>query len=108
MQVADRFGNRNSASDLPSSAQVLAILAAAGADDATVQQAAARMRPARSRGRRAEHGQQQGSRNHEGCATASRIPGAGHPKPRPGLAPFRLGRCRFDCSSQLSTMAAAV
>jgi len=40
MQVAERFSNHNSAYDLPSSAQVLALLAASDADDATVQQAA--------------------------------------------------------------------
>ena len=40
MQVAERFANRMLTSDLPSSAQVLALLAASGADDATVQQAA--------------------------------------------------------------------
>jgi len=40
MQVADRFLNRKSTSDLPSSAQVLALLAASDADDATVQLAA--------------------------------------------------------------------
>ena len=40
MQVADRFSNANSSSVLPSSAKVLALLAASDADDATVQQAA--------------------------------------------------------------------
>lgn len=40
MQVAERFSNHNSSYDLPSSAKVLALLAAANADDATVQQAA--------------------------------------------------------------------
>lgn len=40
MQVADRFGNCDSSYDLPSSAKVLALLAASGADDATVEQAA--------------------------------------------------------------------
>jgi len=40
MQVAERFLNHNSSYDLPSSAKVLALLAAGGADDATVQQAA--------------------------------------------------------------------
>ena len=40
MQVADRFANRMLTSDLPSSAQVLALLASNNADDATVQQAA--------------------------------------------------------------------
>ena len=40
MQVAERFTNANSSSHLPSSAKVLALLAAANADDATVQQAA--------------------------------------------------------------------
>lgn len=40
MQVAKRFANHKSTYDLPSSAQVLALLAAADADDATVQQAA--------------------------------------------------------------------
>jgi len=40
MQVAERFSNHKSSYDLPSSAQVLALLAAGGADDATVQQAA--------------------------------------------------------------------
>jgi hypothetical protein len=40
MQVAERFTNWNSSSNLPSSAKVLALLAAANADDATVQQAA--------------------------------------------------------------------
>ena len=38
MQVADRFSNTKSTSVLPSSAQVLALLAASDADDATVQQ----------------------------------------------------------------------
>ena len=38
MQVADRFSNANSSSVLPSSAKVLALLAASDADDATVQQ----------------------------------------------------------------------
>ena len=38
MQVAERFSNQNSSSDLPSSAKVLALLAAGDADDATVQQ----------------------------------------------------------------------
>jgi hypothetical protein len=38
MQVADRFANHKSTYDLPSSAQVLALLAASDADDATVQQ----------------------------------------------------------------------
>lgn len=40
MQVADRFSNHQSTDDLPSSAQVLALLASNNADDATVQQAA--------------------------------------------------------------------
>ena len=40
MQVAERFSNHNSGCDLPSSAKVLALLAAGDADDATVQQAA--------------------------------------------------------------------
>lgn len=40
MQVADRFSNFHSSGNLPSSAKVLAELAAGGADDATVQQAA--------------------------------------------------------------------
>ena len=40
MQVAERFSNAKSTSVLPSSAQVLALLAASDADDATVQQAA--------------------------------------------------------------------
>jgi len=40
MQVGERFANVNSSCDLPSSAKVLALLAAGGADDATVQQAA--------------------------------------------------------------------
>lgn len=40
MQVAERFSNTNSTSHLPPSAQVLALLASANADDATVQQAA--------------------------------------------------------------------
>lgn len=40
MQVANRFGNCDSSHNLPSSAKVLALLAASGADDATVQQAA--------------------------------------------------------------------
>ena len=40
MQVAERFLNPKSTSYLPSSAQVLALLASANADDATVQQAA--------------------------------------------------------------------
>jgi len=40
MQVGERFANVNSSSVLPSSAKVLALLAAGGADDATVQQAA--------------------------------------------------------------------
>jgi hypothetical protein len=40
MQIAERFSNHVSSSDLPSSAQVLALLASSGADDATVQQAA--------------------------------------------------------------------
>jgi len=40
MQVAERFLNWQSTANLPSSAQVLALLAASGADDATVQQAA--------------------------------------------------------------------
>jgi hypothetical protein len=40
MQVAERFSNWNSSSNLPSSAKVLALLASSGADDATVQQAA--------------------------------------------------------------------
>ena len=40
MAVADRFSNHKSTCDLPSSAQVLALLASTGADDATVQQAA--------------------------------------------------------------------
>lgn len=40
MQVAERFSNTNSSSLLPSSAKVLALLAAGDADDATVQQAA--------------------------------------------------------------------
>jgi hypothetical protein len=41
MQVAERFSNTNSSSVLPSSAKVLALLAASGADDTTVEQAAA-------------------------------------------------------------------
>lgn len=40
MQIADRFLNYHSSGNLPSSAKVLALLAAANADDATVQQAA--------------------------------------------------------------------
>ena len=40
MQVAERFTNVQSTGHLPSSAQVLALLAASDADDATVQQAA--------------------------------------------------------------------
>jgi hypothetical protein len=40
MHVAERFSNLKSTLNLPSSAQVLALLAASGADDATVQQAA--------------------------------------------------------------------
>lgn len=40
MQIAKRFSNHNSSYELPSSAKVLALLAAANADDATVQQAA--------------------------------------------------------------------
>jgi hypothetical protein len=40
MQVADRFSNRNSSFNLPSSARVLALLASSDADDATVAQAA--------------------------------------------------------------------
>jgi hypothetical protein len=40
MLVAERFSNTKSTSVLPSSAQVLALLAASDADDATVQQAA--------------------------------------------------------------------
>jgi hypothetical protein len=40
MRVADHFSNANSSLHLPSSAKVLALLAAAGADDATVEQAA--------------------------------------------------------------------
>jgi hypothetical protein len=40
MHVAERFSNLNSSLNLPSSAKVLALLAAGGADDATVQQAA--------------------------------------------------------------------
>lgn len=40
MLVADRFSNVNSSCHLPSSAKVLALLAAANADDATVEQAA--------------------------------------------------------------------
>lgn len=40
MQIAERFSNGKSTSHLPSSAQVLALLASANADDATVQQAA--------------------------------------------------------------------
>jgi hypothetical protein len=40
MKVAERFANVNSGIHLPSSAKVLALLAATGADDATVQQAA--------------------------------------------------------------------
>jgi len=40
MQVGERFSNVQSTEHLPSSAQVLALLAAGGADDATVQQAA--------------------------------------------------------------------
>jgi hypothetical protein len=40
MKVAERFSNHKSTYDLPSSAQVLALLAASGADDATVEQAA--------------------------------------------------------------------
>ena len=39
MKVAERFSNHKSTYDLPSSAQVLALLAASGADDAMVQQA---------------------------------------------------------------------
>ena len=38
MQVAERFSNDNSSCHLPSSAKVLALLAAGDADDATVQQ----------------------------------------------------------------------
>jgi len=40
MQIAERFSNVNSSGHLPSSAKVLALLAASDADDATVQQAA--------------------------------------------------------------------
>lgn len=40
MQVAERFSNWQLTANLPSSAQVLALLAASDADDATVQQAA--------------------------------------------------------------------
>lgn len=40
MQVAERFSNAQSTAHLPSSAQVLALLAASNADDDTVQQAA--------------------------------------------------------------------
>lgn len=40
MQVGRRFGNAQSTAHLPSSTQVLALLASSGADDATVQQAA--------------------------------------------------------------------
>lgn len=40
MQVAERFSNHKSTCDLPSSAMVLALLAAADADDTIVQQAA--------------------------------------------------------------------
>lgn len=40
MLVADRFSNYHSSGNLPSSAKVLALLAASGADDATVHQAA--------------------------------------------------------------------
>ena len=40
MQVGERFSNRMLTSDLPSSAQVLALLAASDADDDTVQRAA--------------------------------------------------------------------
>ena len=40
MNVAERFSNHKSTYDLPSSAQVLALLASADVDDATVQQAA--------------------------------------------------------------------
>jgi len=40
MQIAERFVNYNSSCNLPSSAKVLALLAASDADDATVQQAA--------------------------------------------------------------------
>ena len=40
MQVGERFSNVNSSGHLPSSAKVLALLAASDADDATVQQAA--------------------------------------------------------------------
>lgn len=40
MQIAERFSNVQSTEHLPSSAQVLALLAASDADDATVQQAA--------------------------------------------------------------------
>ena len=40
MQVAERFSNHKSTYDLPSSAQVLALLASHNADDTTVQQAA--------------------------------------------------------------------
>lgn len=40
MQVAERFGNCDPSHTLPSSAKVLALLAASDADDATVQQAA--------------------------------------------------------------------
>jgi hypothetical protein len=40
MQVGERFSNVKSTGHLPSSAQVLALLAASGADDSTVQQAA--------------------------------------------------------------------
>jgi hypothetical protein len=39
-EVAEHFANRMLTSDLPSSAQVLALLASSNADDATVQQAA--------------------------------------------------------------------
>jgi hypothetical protein len=37
MQIAERFANHNSSYHLPSSAKVLALLAAGNADDATVQ-----------------------------------------------------------------------
>ena len=40
MQIAERFSNVNPSGHLPSSAKVLALLAASDADDATVQQAA--------------------------------------------------------------------
>ena len=40
MQIAEHFANVQSTQHLPSSAQVLALLASANADDATVQQAA--------------------------------------------------------------------